>query len=468
MRTLTATVLVFFMLIAGALRGQDGAPRSALTGVTLIPGAMLDKGFFVRMAAKASMDLNAKNVGQAITDEYEVYKLPASLGLGAVGSMQAALEAQGWAVTFEPTKSPDTERWGWMARADAPAQRYLILYLLDKKQSYLYLARASGVSVPSAPSYPNQPMAPPPLPTTSSASIFGPAPAPSTAPTSAPAPASTSVVRPTRWAFTTTNFSDGWQAFDEPDWVLGVKGSVTARVHHATFDLRPFVNEDGTIFVWNQLIVPRYRNLTNVWVRKPWWEDGSKNYVSAEGTEIASGRRYYLVLFRSGNGNHWIEYLAPDKATFEREMAITVQVQGGTNWPALVRDGLNKFAVSANDLPGSWGSSSVAGIEYLSAITGNSLGIGAVSSDHKFIFRNDGTYEMRYVGASGMAGNQQFGGENWAGRVSVNTPWTMSLTGTFKGQTYDYDVWFEVVKGGGRILVLRRNSYDIRLMRSSP
>lgn len=65
-----------------------------------------------------------------------------------------------------------------------------------------------------------------------------------------------------------------------------------------------------------------------------------------------------------------------------------------------------------------------------------------------------------------MAGNQKFGGENWAGRVIMNGPWKMSLTGTFKGQTYEYDVWFETLKGGGRILVLRRNDYDIRLMRS--
>lgn len=466
------------MMAAASLRAQDGtSPKSALTGATLIPGTKLEKGFFIRMAAKASMDMNAQDVRQSLSDEYEVYKLPAALGLGAVASMQAALEGQGWRVTFESTKSPETEKWGWMSRAEAPAQRFLVFYLLDKKQSYLYLAKAGGAegataapretmatATPFPTSVPNRTPSPG-TPTTSTASIF--APAPVSIPAPAPRPSTAPNAGPKRWTFVTTNFNDGWQAFDEPEWVRGAKGSVTARVHHATFDLRPYVNQDGTIYVWNQLIVPRYRDLSNVWVRKSWWEDADKNYVSAEGTEIASGRRYFLVLFRNGNGNHWIEYLAPDKATFEREMQVTVQVQGGTNWAALVRDGLNKFAVSAADLPGDWGSSSAAGIEYVSAITGNSLGIGAVSSDHKFVFRNDGTYEMRYVGASGMAGNQKFGGENWAGRATITSPWTMSLTGTFKGQTYDFDVWFEVVKGGGRILVLRRNNDDIRLLRSS-
>lgn len=460
MRTFIATALTIFVTAAAPLLAQDAPIRSPLTGLTLISGSKIEKGFFARMGAKASMDMNAKDAGQAITDEFEVYKLPAALGPGAVAAMQTAIESQGWSVTFEPTKSPDLEKWGWMSKGGAPAQRYLLYYQLDPKQCYLYLAKAAGLDATSAPL--------PPAPTPAAAPEISPPTASTTTASTrvtAPPPLQAPITVPTGWAFTNTTFGDGWQAFDEPDWVRGIKGPVTARVHHATFDLRPYVNEDGTIFVWNQMIVPRYRDLVNVWVRKPWWEDGNKNYVSAEGTEIASGRRYYLVLFRNGNGNHWIEYLAPDKATFERELGLVVQVQGGTNWGALVRDGLNKFAVSAADLPGEWGSSSAAGVEYVSAITGNSLGIGAVSSDYRFTFRNDGTYEMRYVGASGMAGSQKFGGENWAGRVIVNSPWKLSLTGAFKGQTYDHDIWFEAVKGGGRILVLRRNDYDIRLMR---
>lgn len=461
MRTLIVTALAIIATATVTLPAQDAPPKSPLTGITLIPGSKLEKGFFVRMGAKASMDMNAKDAGQSITDEYEVYKLPQSLGPGAVEAMQASIQAQGWSVTFAPTKSPDLEKWGWMSRADTLSQRFLVYYLLDPKQCYLYLAKAGGMDSTIVPAPPvPMPAATPDSRVPGASSEAAGAQAPAASPSNPP------IVVPARWAFTNTTFGDGWQAFDDAEWVRGMKGAVTARVHHATFDLRPYVNEDGTIFVWNQLIVPRYRDLVNIWVRKPWWEDGNKNYVSAEGTEIASGRRYYVVLFRNGNGNHWIEYLAPDKATFEREMGIVVQVQGGTNWDALVRDGLNKFAVAATDLPGAWGSSTAAGVEYVSAITGNSLGIGAVSSDYKFTFRNDGSYEMRYVGASGMAGNQQFGGENWAGRVVMNGPWKLSLTGAFKGQTYEHDVWFEVVKGGGRILVLRRNNHDIRLMRA--
>jgi hypothetical protein len=268
----------------------------------------------------------------------------------------------------------------------------------------------------------------------------------------------------------TTNFVEGFVGVEEPAWVkvTSTKAPITARIHHATFDLTPYVNQDGAVFVWNQLIVPRYANLTNVWVRAPWWEDGGWNgkpdLIAADARD-ASGAPVYVVLYRGAGQPRWVEIVTPDRATFERQLTV-VQREGGTSWAPLDQlGGFNKFAATASDLVGSWTSSSGAGVQYVNAYTGTSAGMGYASSTETFEFAASGTFHSKWVGASNAGGNSStvFGGEEYRGKVTV-TDWKVSLTNRFKGRTDVFDAWLEAVKGG-RVLHLLRDGTDTVLVK---
>jgi hypothetical protein len=269
------------------------------------------------------------------------------------------------------------------------------------------------------------------------------------------------------FAFITTNFDDGWTATEQPDWVQVTRGNVTVLIHYARPDIRDIPNVDAqTSFVWNQLVAPRYSNAANVWLRKSWWEDGftSQHFGEADLTDRASGRRVHVALHRGGNGRAWLEFVTPDKATFEREFG-KINEQGGTNWDRLTSmASRNKFAVAASDLPGVWAGSSGAGIEYVNAYTGNSLGMSAVSISNQFTFEPGGTYSSVYKGVDSAGGANRYYGANYKGNYSVDR-WQMTLTNRFKGETHKFAIQFEAVKGGRILHMYRGEIEDIHLFR---
>lgn len=447
------------------LRAQAAPLKSELTGITLPEGYRPNKGLMSRMAGRSLVEMTAKRFGQTVKDlEIFEFKKPPFTG---PDSLIAAVKLQGWNMLFEKPHD-ENERIAWISRGEKPDAKYLMYIAWYKDVTTVYLTTSAGAVVAQAK---------PPAPTTQPAApaAGGGAPAqqsprvapsaPSGAPATAPASTTNNapITHPRSWTYTRTTFNDGWTAEDEPNWVRGTKGPITVLVHHTLPETKDFINQDGEAYVWNTIVAPRYRDITNLWVRKPFWDDYTMKFVSAEATEIATGKRYYVAMVQRAYGARFLEFQAPDKATFERELT-TVLPGSGTNWKPLLIDGLNRFSVAAADLPGVWNSSSSAGVQYVNVYTGNSAGMGAVSNVEKFTFRNDGSYSSSWRGAGGMVGNQTFAGTDYNGRVIMNSPWQMSLTNRFKGQTEVYDVWFEAV-AGGRILVLRKNSYDTRLVR---
>lgn len=266
-----------------------------------------------------------------------------------------------------------------------------------------------------------------------------------------------------KFAFTTTNFENGWVATEQEDWVGVTKGNTVALIHYAQPNIRDFNNlDEKTAFVWNTIVAPRYSNISNLWVRKSWWADGgfmdAKYFAEADLTENASGKKVHVALYRNGNGGKWIEIITSDKAGFQNQFT-TVYQQDGTNWDKLsVMANYNKFAVAANDLPGNWKSSSGAGIEYYNIYSGNSMGMASASSTTEFIFQQDGSYTSVYKGVDGFNGNNRYVGETCNGKVIV-TNWEMKLTNRFKGATETFAIQFEAVKNG-RILHMYRGTIE--------
>lgn len=176
-------------------------------------------------------------------------------------------------------------------------------------------------------------------------------------------------------------------------------------------------------------------------------------------TDPATGKRVYVALFKNGTAGKWIEFIMPDKQSFQREFT-TVYVQDGTNWDKLsAMIGYNKFAVAAEDLAGVWKSSSAAGVELYNIYTGNSVGMATTSSSNQFTFSANGGYTEIYKSASGVGAGLNYYGETNKGRFTVSPGSMMTLTNRFKGQAHEFSAYFEAVKGG-RILHLYRGSVE--------
>lgn len=268
----------------------------------------------------------------------------------------------------------------------------------------------------------------------------------------------------------TTNFDDGRVATEQADWVRANKDGLVVLVHYRMPDLRPFNNlDEATAFAWSQMVAPRYRSLNNVWIRKSFWSDGDafhgKYYAQADARD-QDGRQVFVAFFKDGTYGKWIEVIAPDRGTFQSRVTAVQQLDG-TNWTPLVNlGGLNKFAVTAGDIAGSWESASGAAVQYYEVYTGNNAGLAYASSSHSFVFRPDGTYTSVYKGAQNLQDGRgtRFHGETFTGRFSV-TNWAMTLTNRFKGETHTFTVQFEAVKGGRILHVYRGNIEDFHLFK---
>ncbi len=265
------------------------------------------------------------------------------------------------------------------------------------------------------------------------------------------------------FAFTTTNFDDGWTATEERVWVRAVNGNATVLIHHAQPDIRPFNNVDeATAHVWNLLVAPRYSNVANLWVRRSFWSDGgpfgAKHFAEGDLTDKATGKRVHVALHRAGNGLRWLEFIMPSRDSFYQRFGV-VQPQDGTDWDRLSSvANCNRFAVAARDLPGKWKSSSGAAVEYVNIYTGNSMGMASASSTTEITFHPDGTYVSVYKGVDGANGVNRYVGETFRGTTTVDR-WEMKLTNRFKGAKDTFAVQFEAVKGG-RILHMRRGTVE--------
>jgi len=271
------------------------------------------------------------------------------------------------------------------------------------------------------------------------------------------------------FAYTTTNFDDGWVALEQEDWVQVTKGNIKALIHYAkegttiAADPEPHVTN-----AWNILVAPRYSNLKNFKVASPSLDPQRAYLGTGDATDNKTGRQVYVALFRKGNSG-WVEFIAPDKNTFVREFGTDVNNigwdAGSDIWnPLLKMFNYNKFAVSASDLPGNWKSSSGAGIEYYNVYTGNNMGMASASSTTEFIFKQDGTYTSIYKGVDGFNGNNRYAGETCNGKAIVSN-WEIQLTNRFKGATETFTAQFEAVKGGRILHMYRGNIEELHLFR---
>jgi hypothetical protein len=246
----------------------------------------------------------------------------------------------------------------------------------------------------------------------------------------------------------------GWTSVAKEDWVEVTNGALSVYLHYpnAKADAYNSVLRAGLQNAWNVLVAPHYTQVRN-FALKPIQSYESISFAEADAIDRAN-RPVHVVLFKKHDSqalNRYLEFVAPDKATFERQFGPYRNEEFG--WDALVNMGrYNAFPLTMADLTGTWSSTDFASISYYYVSTGGLAGTNATSLADSFTFDGKGGYSSDHSGASGAVGNAKFSRQQYRGAASIS-PEGLTLTNRFQGQSETYSAFFQAVKGG-RVLVL--------------
>ena len=264
----------------------------------------------------------------------------------------------------------------------------------------------------------------------------------------------------TGFAFTTTNFDDGWTSTVQEDWVQVTKGSIKILIHYpnAKADAYNAVLKESDYNAWNILVAPRYSNMSNFeWKTIQSWQ--SITFVQADATENATGKKVHIVLFKehySNGSGAYLEFITDSKADYENEFGAYRQESYGWEKTANMQF-RNKFAIGAGDLTGTWTNNFSGMTQYVNAYTGASAGADTHASSQKFEFAAGGTYKWDIGVASGFVGSIKFQSAKSNGKFTLLNPWQVHFS-EMEGKPKTYDAYFSCVKGG-RLLWLSDVTY---------
>lgn len=265
----------------------------------------------------------------------------------------------------------------------------------------------------------------------------------------------------TGFAFSTTNFDDGWTSTIQQDWVEVTKGKIKVLLHYP---------KEGTIFpadpdpltraAWDILVAPRYTSLKNFKTVSP--ATYNRPYFAAGNVTDKSGNSLYVAFFRRGGG--WLEFIAPDKNSFVQQFGADIDVmRWDTNSevfdPLEKMSSYNKFAVAASDIDGTgkWSDHFASNTYYANIYTGASAGMSTYTSSQWFEFGAGRTYKWQLVAANSYGGSTSFAQAKGAGTFKSIGNWQLHFT-NIEGKPKTYDVYFTATRGG-RVLWMNDAQY---------
>jgi hypothetical protein len=263
-----------------------------------------------------------------------------------------------------------------------------------------------------------------------------------------------------KFAFNTTNFDDGWTATEQAEWAQITKGSIKVLVHYPNKNADAYNSDlmEGLKNAWNVLVAPRYSNGSN-FEFKPVTGWQSIEFAEADLVEMETNKTIHVVLFKinysSGDGKY-MEFITPDKKTFEQEFGAYHQESYG--WEKMEKmSGYNKFAVAVSDLNGKWTNQFSGLTQYVNASTGASAGADTHSSAQNFVFGPGNTYKWDLAVASGMVGNIKFQNVKSNGKFTMPNNWQINFS-DMEGKPKTYNAYFSCIRGA-RILWLQDTGY---------
>jgi hypothetical protein len=237
-------------------------------------------------------------------------------------------------------------------------------------------------------------------------------------------------------------------ATEQPEWVQVSKGVIRVLIHYPNkkADAYNSVVLDGLKNAWDILVAPKYSTAGNLLFRPV---SGWQTIEFAEANAVEkTGKSVYVVLFKmnySNGSGRYLEFITPDKQTFEQEFGAYHQNTYG--WEKMERmASYNKFAIAASDLKGKWSSDFSGAIQYVNAITGLDAGMDTHASAENFQIGPGNSYKWDLAVASGRVGNIKFQSVKSSGVFSVPGNWTVNFS-DIEGKPKSYDAHFSCIKG---------------------
>jgi hypothetical protein len=422
-----------------AQKKMTAVSQSALTGISLPAGTKQDSRMLSVAAAKMLLAMESKKNNISLSTP-EVLVLPVDGGFNT-DSLAKNLAELGWNVSV----IQGDNKYAWLQKDN----RNLIMYFSSSsKESGLYFAEAASspmqntavnnTGVTQTENNPQQQQQEqqqqlPALPVQlNDVQVQQPSPA----------------VSNSGYAFTTTNFDDGWTSTVQEDWVEVTKGSIKVLIHYPNKkadDYNPNLL-DGLKNAWDVLVAPRYSSAAN-FEFKPVSDWQSMEFAEADCVEKASGKTVHVVLFkfnRSGGGGRYLEFITTDKNSFEQEFGPYHASTSG--WEKMENMAYrNKFAIAAADLTGKWTSNFTGMTQYVNANTGASAGADTHASNENFEFGAANTYKWDLAVANGFVGNIKFQGVKSTGKFTVINNWQISFS-DIEGKPRTYNAQFVCIK----------------------
>ena len=251
------------------------------------------------------------------------------------------------------------------------------------------------------------------------------------------------------FAFTTTNFDDGWTSNVKEDWVEVTKANLKVLIYYSNklADAHNFVLLDGLKTAWDVLVAPRYSSASNMEF-KPLTGWQSIEFAEADMVETITGKLFHVVLFKinySNGSGKYLEFISSNKNSFEQEFgAYHATTYGWEKMESMAN--YNKFAVAASDLSGKWSNDFSGMTQYINAYTGADAGANTHASNQNFEFGAGNTYKWDLGVASGFVGNIKFQSVKSNGSFSMPNNWQVHLS-EIEGKPKTCNVQFVFIKG---------------------
>ena len=263
------------------------------------------------------------------------------------------------------------------------------------------------------------------------------------------------------FAFTSTNFDDGWTATEQTDWVEVIKGSMKVLLHYPKEGtIFPADPERMTTAAWNILVAPRYSNLKNY--KTSYISTYDRPYLGmGYATEHATGKNVFIVFFHKGS-SVWMEFIAPDKNAFIQQYKFDPET---IRWdsddalmnPLLNMSSYNRFAVAASDLRAKW-TSDFTGIQQLYYVyTGQYAGMNINQSNEEFIFNNGNSYNWKLLAVNGIVGNVKAIEVKSAGQFTVPNNWQIYFS-RLENTARTFHAFWSCIKGARVLNLLDANA----------
>lgn len=451
-------ILLFISLQAAGQKKVSPVSQSTLTGIALPPGSKQENRILMEASGKILLETETKKANTTIS-KTEIFYLPVSTVGFNSDSLVSRLSSQGWNII--PVAGDN--KYVWLQKD----KRSIITYFsMGKKETNLYFGEVTGTpliagngnnnnsnqntTVTTQPTTGQTVQQQTVQTTTGGNTNTGNG---VQSPPNNPTPATSS-----GFAFSTTNFDDGWTSTVQENWVEVTKGEIKVLLHYPRAEEKQYIPQqvDQTKTFWNLLVAPRYSNLSNFELLQYHYSSEPAHFAAGNLTDN-TGKTVYVVLFKKAQSG-WIEFITPDRNSFVNYFHINNPDSYFGEWdPLLKLAGYNRFAIGPGDLPGKWSNDFSSVSSLYNIYTGIYAGASSYASRQTFTFTDQKNYHWKIMVSQGRPGDTKLDQAESNGTYQLKGNWQVAFSNIDKKAKL-YNSYFSCIKGA-RLLWLQDVEY---------